>query len=374
MSSFYLPVLLALFLTIYGVDSQACPPWVTSLITDALAQRPDFPGIQLAISSPRYGIECKTSIHSNATEFAEEPPLLVDTPWRIASITKTFTAVAALRLFEQKRLDLHAPIVNYLPQWAIPYLDQEQGVSNASKITSWMLLHHTSGLGDFASDPRWREAIVADPQYRWSQQAVLNWSATYAAPVGIPGAKYFYSDTGYTYLGLVIEHITQTGIAAAVRKLTRLDESCMPFTYWEILERTPQKIPPRAGQYYQSLDSTQWDASFDLYGAGGLVSNSLDLNHFAKALHGGQVLGKAAMELMYTTESSGTYGCGLVNMSYAGHQAWGHTGFWGAWSEHIPSLDLTVSGTQNQATVPLFDLNQFVQKFVQEECSPIYLE
>ncbi|KAJ4509127.1 hypothetical protein HRR83_007192 [Exophiala dermatitidis] len=97
---------------------------------------------------------------------------------------------------------------------------------------------------------------MANPEYRWTQQTVLAWAAANVTGVGFPGERNHYSDTGNTYLGLVIENVTELNLAEAGRTLLRLDTLDMPSTYWEILEPTPtqkqnEKVLERAGQYLQ---------------------------------------------------------------------------------------------------------------------------
>lgn len=323
---------------LFAIMTQACPQWITSLLTEAMKERPDFPGLQLAVSSPY--LECKTSI-TNQTE----TPLLPDTPWRIASITKTFTAVAAAKLAEKGVIDLNVPIVEYLPEWAIALL--RQTISSADEITTWMLIHHTSGLGHH-TDEKFMKEVKSNPNRHWTFQDILKWAVHY--PTVTPG-EFHYSDTGYTYLGLIAEE--KGGLPATVRSLYEL-----PNTYWEMLERDGD----RAAQFLADQDVTRWEPSFDLYGAGGMVSNSEDLNRFTRALHTGQIIDT---KVLYHTESTGFYGCGVYKMTFAGHEAWGHTGFWGSWTYYIASLDLVFSGTNNQGVKPAFDIEKLVKAIIE---------
>ena len=367
----YVRILLAISSFLYGRKPQACPQWVTSMLEVTLANYTTWPGIQLTLSSPYCGLDCTTSIQSKSGDFAGEPALLDDTPWRLASITKTFTAVAILKLTERAQLDLHAPAVRYLPGWAIDLLQQSQGVANAGQITTWQLLHHTSGLGDFASDPRWLREVLSMPQHKWTQRTVVEWSTFNSTPVGYPGEAFHYTDTGYTLLGLILENVTRNDLATAVRDLTRLDKLGMTSTWWELLESQPEGSLQRAKQYYDTIDVTDFNPSFDLYAAGGVVSNSRDLNHFGRALYEGQLLDKATTQLMYVLEPSEFYGCGIVNYSFGDQQAWGHTGFWRTWLYWVPSLDLVISGASNQAVGNLFDADKLVRNVISHGCAPL---
>lgn len=366
----HIRIVLAIFSFVHGNTSQACPQWMTSILEVTLANYTTWPGIQLTLSSPHCSLDFTISVQSNASDFAGEPALFDDTPWRLASITKTFTAVAILKLAERAQLDLYAPAVQYLPGWAVDLLRQSQGAANAEQITTWHLLHHTSGLGDFASDPRWMQEVLSNPQHVWTQRSVIEWSTVNSTPVGSPGEVFYYTDTGYTLLGLILENVTRTELAAAVRDLTSLDQLDMPSTWWELLEPEPEGSLQRAGQYYDTIDVTNFNPSFDLYGAGGLVSNSKDLNHFGRALYEGRLLDETSTQLMYVLEPSGTYGCGVVNYSLGGQQVWGHTGFWHTWLYWVPSLDLVISGASNQADGDLFDADHLVRNVIDHGCVP----
>src|SRR5690606_5423625 len=100
--------------------------------------------------------------------------MTVDTPLRIASNTKTFTAATALRLWEQSRLDLEAPVAGLIA----PELDallRERGYA-ADGITVRHLLTHSAGLYDHGSDPRFTQTLFGDPKRRWSREDLVRLS------------------------------------------------------------------------------------------------------------------------------------------------------------------------------------------------------
>lgn len=340
-----------LFLGVPLVSATHCPQWLSPIIGDWLAKYPEDPGVQLHLSSPHCDLHCTTSFQSNASNYTAEPPLLPDSPWRIASVTKPFTAAAILQVAHQDRLDLNASVEEYLPSRATALLEQEQGAENASQITPWMLLHHTSGLGDHSSDPRFRELVLSNPEHKWTTQEILQWCAENLTPLSVPGAEFHYSETGYAYLGLALENTTSLNVGDAVRILDRLDALDMKSTWWEELEPTPPRALPRAGQYYGSIDVTHLDASCCIDGGAGLVSDAKDLSKFARAIHTGHLLDEDSMKLLYTTVPApgfGEYGCGWINTTVAGEQTWWHGGSWGGWMYFVRSLDLVVTGTINQ--------------------------
>ncbi|HEY0116993.1 MAG TPA: serine hydrolase domain-containing protein, partial [Allosphingosinicella sp.] len=86
-------------------------------------------------------------------------PLTVETPLRIASNTKTFVAATILRLWEQRRIDLDAPIAPLLTP-SLEAILRADGYAT-DRITVRHLLSHSGGLYDHGGDPRYIEAVLA---------------------------------------------------------------------------------------------------------------------------------------------------------------------------------------------------------------------
>lgn len=109
-------------------------------------------------------------------------PVKADSLFEACSMTKPLFAYAALKLVEEGELDLHRPLVHYLPG---PYIaDEEQH----RKITAWMVLTHSSGL------PNWRPGGRTG-----GEPLVVHFE---------PGTKTLYSGEGFWFLQRAIECIT----------------------------------------------------------------------------------------------------------------------------------------------------------------------
>jgi D-alanyl-D-alanine carboxypeptidase len=96
------------------------------------------------------------------------------------------------------------------------------------------------------------------------------------------------------------------------------------------------------------------DASFDLYGGGGVVSTVGDLAKFYRALVRGEVFrDPRTLAVMMSVSPSERpierLDTNAVHLIMIGrHQCWGHTGFWGAIAAYCPSTDIAFAWTQNQ--------------------------
>jgi D-alanyl-D-alanine carboxypeptidase len=273
-----------------------------------------------------------------------------DEGFRLASITKTYVAATVLRLHEDGRLDLQAPIGRYLPEDWMTLLASDGYKTDA--ITVRHLLSHTGGLADHAQAPQFVATLKADPQTRWTREGDLHHLVDWTDPVGAPSEKYAYSDTGYILLGAIIERITAQTLAQAVREQLRLDALGVPGTYWERYESPVGGV--RAHQRFEGLDTHDWDPSMDLYGGGGLVAPPVDVAAFFDALLAGRVFKRAeTLALMQSADGlpkGSPYRLGVFEYDLEGTKAFGHSGFWGTLVAREPESGRTISGAVTDRT------------------------
>jgi D-alanyl-D-alanine carboxypeptidase len=314
-----------------------------------LAADPTVPGEALAVLAP--GL--RTALAVGASDTATGAPLQPDTPFRIASVTKTFVAAAVLRLVEQGKVKLDAPITRYLSRGSLDVLRADG--YDVGRITVRQLLQHTSGLDDYATKAEFDAANIAEPRHRWTRDEQLRFAAEHGDPVGDPGEVFAYGDTNYILLGELLERVTGKTLPGAVRSLLRFDRLGLEHTYWEILEPTPPGTPELAHQYFGTeFDGGLLDGSFDLYGGGGLVSTVDDIARFYRALFHGKVFDKPSTLRTMTTPSrpgrdeGGAMGI-YSGVDAAGERCFAHRGFWGTQVVHCPRLDVTFARTLNQA-------------------------
>jgi D-alanyl-D-alanine carboxypeptidase len=221
-----------------------------------------------------------------------------------------------------------------------------------------MLLHHTSGLYDFASDPRYEAAVLANPERHWTRLGQLRWALTHGHPYGKPGSVYTYSDTGYILLGAIIERATGRKLGDAVPWLLRFERLGLRHTRWEDGRPLPGT---RQHQYFGTSDLTGADPSFDLYGGGGLIGTAGDLARFWHELFAGSVIRRrslAELERIPKPARQDQGGAGLYRTRIDRRIAWFHAGFWGTIALEIPSerLTVTVSMGQAKASATMFQL------------------
>lgn len=286
-----------------------------------------------------------------------------DEGFRLASITKTYVAATALRLHEDGRLDLQASIERYLPSDWMQLLASDG--YRPRDITVRQLLSHTGGIADATQAPQFIATIKANPQTQWTREGDLRHLVDWTDPVGAPGEKFAYSDTGYVMLGAIIERITGQALPQAVREQLRLDALGVPGTYWERFEAPVGGA--RAHQRFEGLDTYDWDPSMDLYGGGGLVAPPADVAVFFDALFAGRIFKQpATLALMQAADglpAGSPYRLGVFDYKLGGTAALSHSGFWGTLVAREPVSGRTISGAVTDRS-DFKTLSQLVNDYV----------
>lgn len=330
-----------------------------------VANHPTVPGAVLRVEAPQIGLSWEDARGRFA--FGEDRPLEPSDAFRTASVTKTFTAAAVLRLSEQGDLALGDPIAAYLPNKLVRRIAVIDHRSYGRLITIRQLLNHTSGVYDYAIDPGWRDEVLADPHRTWRPRELVHVAIRGGDPYFRPGRGFHYSDTGYVLLGLIVRRITGLPLAGAYRELLPISELGLDDTYLEGREPAPAGSNERAHQYIDEIDTTQWNPSFDNFGGGGLVSTAADLDIFMRALFEGRVLtGPKALDAMLRVSRHANYALGLFRDHEVDRRAWNHTGFFGSFMYFVPSLDLSFAGSVNQANAPSVGLVRSVIRIVDD--------
>ena len=214
------------------------------------------------------------------------------------------------------------------------------------QITVRHLLSHTSGLADHAQSKQFLGMIKTDPGFEWSRARDVARLVEWTDPVGKPGEKYAYSDTGYVLLGAIVEEITGQDLPDAVRAQLKLDQLGLQDTYWERYE--PARGRVRAHQIFEGTDTYGWNPTMDLFGGGGLVASAADVATFFDALLEGRVFArKDTLERMRSASglpADSPYRLGLLTYDFEGTPGIGHSGFWGTLVVREPKSSRTIAG------------------------------
>ena len=229
-------------------------------------------------------------------------PNTSQTVFRLASLTKPFTAAAVLQLQEQGLLDVNDTVDHYLPDYP-----------HGSELTVYQLLNHTSGTPDYEflrSSTALRNAVSLDDLIDIFADLPLEFP---------PGSQWNYSNSGYAVLTAIIETVSGQNYADYLAEHI-FQPLGMDSTGYEDSDAI---LPHRAAGYTWDGAGYHNSEFFDISnaaGAGGLVSTVHDMYKWDRALYSDEVLGQASREAFFTptaTIAEGvryTYGGGMIEM------------------------------------------------------------
>lgn len=330
------------------------------LLYEHLKANPEIAGEELSIHTARWSwSNAVGKVNGSAT------PITAQHVFRIASVTKPFVAATILRLMEMGKLDIEQPIASLLSTETAEML--RKGGYDPDKITVQQLMSHTSGIYDYAQDAKFRTKVFTDPTHQWSRSEQVKFAMINGKPIGPPGQRFGYSDTGYILLGEIIERHTGDNLGKSARSLLRFDRLGLKDTYWEQFEQKPAKVL-FAGNAIGSNDLTHANHSFDLFGGGGLISSTNDLATFMRALVRGDVFADRRTLAMLLTVTDAARdpddyreieGNGVVLVKIGRYKCFGHSGFWGVDTAYCPENDLSFAWTVNHAGDRMTAVNFF---------------
>lgn len=306
-------------------------------------------GVHSAIGRLEIGNEVVFAGAAGTHSDVDRSPVLADTPFRIASVGKLFTAVAVLRLAERGGLTLDTPIGGLLPKALVDRLHVMGGVSRGPRLTVRQLLGHTTGLANIDSDPTFNGAVAKNPARRWKPEELLEFGIA-LGPKFEPGTGQLYSSPNYMLLGLVIEAVTNKPYHRVVREEV-LDRLGLRETFEETSEGPgPRKL---AQSFMGRLNVNLASPSFE-FADGGFVSTTADLCRFGHALARGALFDRAETQAaMLQAQGSERIGLGPwlreIELRSGPAAVVYHAGYWGVLLLVVPERDITIAFTVNQA-------------------------
>jgi len=242
---------------------QAVFPLVDSLFHTYAVQH-HYPGFA-------YGLVVDGQVvHSGAfgyTDVEKKTPATVHSLFRIASMSKSFTATAILKLRDEGKLQLDDPAYKYIPEMRqLHYL-----TTDASPITIRQLLTHAAG---FPEDNPWGDRQLQDTDAELI--ALINKGISFS---NAPGVAYEYSNLGFTLLGHIVSKVSGMPYEQYITK-NILQPLGMSNTQWEYTKVPPQQL----AHGYRWLNE-QWVEQPMLhdgaYGAmGGLITSIEDFGKY----------------------------------------------------------------------------------------------
>ncbi len=289
-------------------------------------------------------------------------PVTTQTQFFIASVSKSFTALAVMQLVEAGKIDLDAPVQKYLPEFTLA------DPNVASQITIRHLLNHTSGL----SEPGFPDMVLPQPQTIAERVTSLR----SARPAARPGTEYHYFSPNYGILARVVEVVSGQTFSQYMQ-----DHVFTPLA----MSNTRSVVTSAEGKLADGplakghlvifgVPVAYPEADGYLGGSGGVISTAEDMAHYLIAqTNGGQFQGRqlvspTSLDLMHTppAEINSTYAMGWTESKINGRRMLEHNGVLSTYSADVILLPEENVGIALLYNVSAFPANTFAEPEIRD--------
>ena len=238
------------------------------------------------------------------------------TSFHLASVSKTFTAMAILKLWEEGKLQVDAPASTYLPGFPLP------------GVTVRTLLNHRSGIPNYV---HYMERLGWDRKKAVTNQDVLDFLIARHKDIQLakPDTRFSYSNTNYALLALIIEKVSGQNYGEFLR-LTFFELLGMKDSY--VFNDKMKELS--LSSYFYSGREYAFDYLDMVYGDKNIYSTVRDLLKWHQALQGGLLFKPETLEAAYTGYSNekkgiNNYGLGWrMQLLPNGKKFIYHNGWW----------------------------------------------
>jgi CubicO group peptidase (beta-lactamase class C family) len=278
-------------------------------------------------------------------------PCTAETNFRLASLTKQFTAMSILMLLEKQKLSLEYPITKFFPEFP------EYGKT----ITIAQLLSHRSGLMDY------EDLMPEGTTIPLSDRNVLYLLCKQNKTYFTPGSQFRYSNGGYALLSLIVQTISGNTFAEFLKQNIF---SALQMNDTLAYEPGTSAIANRAFGYAKEDESfvpSDQSLTSSILGDGGIYSSLHDLYKWDQALYTEKLISKNLLQRAFsavspTSDMTGSgYGFGWYVSKYHGTNLVWHYGSTCGFTTHIDRFlqqNFTVIILTNRREAEISDIPQ----------------
>jgi CubicO group peptidase (beta-lactamase class C family) len=247
-------------------------------------------------------------------DLENKTPTKAESAYRLASITKTFTAVGILQLVEKGKIDLDAEVQTY-----VPYFPKKKW-----PVTVRLLLGHLGGISHYKDIDKEGHIKV----HKDTKEALAIFSDFDL--VAEPGTKYQYSSYGFNLLGAVIEGASGRSYGDYIK-----ENIFVPLGMGNSRLDDPDDLIPNRVRGYRLINNQIKNSEFvdisSRFAGGGTRSTAVDMLKYARGIMEGKLLKKETEEMMFTSMATREgrltdYGMGWSVSPWHGHFQVAHGG------------------------------------------------
>ena len=213
------------------------------------------------------------------------------------------TAALIFMAIEQGKLSLETRVDNILEKETVDGLFVFENTDYRSEVTVRHLLGHTSGVNDYFESKTFdgssfSDDMINNPDTFWTPEMLLDYTRNRQRAIAKPGEKFFYSDTGYVLLGLIVEAVFGMPFHQALETYlfqpADMRETHLCF-YSEGFDQNAL-----APAYINGIDVHLFRSISADFSGGGLSTTAVDLLKFLDFLQNEQFVSRKSLDLMAT--------------------------------------------------------------------------
>jgi len=267
------------------------------------------------------------SLSTGTADKKRKNPITDESIFRLASVTKTFTASVIFKLIEEGKLSINDKLTTFFP-----------GYAHATNVTIKNLLDHSSGIKELLTLPDILMGSTLNSDKIWDINQIVSTISRKKLDFAT-GTDHKYSNTNTVLLGLIAEKISGRKMAELYRDYLFNDLNIHNI-FFSPYEGTPEglisgydrKLLPTPGLYEISAKNTAWATS--AFTSGALVATSSETAWFYHNLFMGKILSGNSLAIMKSFEPANKpdnehlkyFGRGLFKWDINGNTYWGHEG------------------------------------------------
>ena len=271
-----------------------------------------------------------------------------DWHYRIASVSKTFTAASIMLLDQQGKLRIDDTLSDMIPGTNVPYLadSPNYAIPNKDRITIRQVLSHRAGIFDVFNNPvpessalpyagqyynSYVYSTLNEPDHQFTADELIGVVAANKLSTGEPGTEYHYSDTGYTLLAKIVERVSGRSYDRFLRENfwgpLGLDQTSAPWNGDDVSLPEPF-FTGRVSDGTGFFDIAEDNMSSQV-GPGNVISTAADLAHWVRALLSGRgpLTREQVARMTIVPAGNATYALGIGNTPIGMGHSGAHPGY-----------------------------------------------
>lgn len=263
-----------------------------------------------------------------------------NTPVKIGSISKTFTATLVFKTIEQGLIKIDQSINGYFPD-----------LPNSKKITIRHLLNHQSGIKSYTSSKEFMKQRTSTATKDSILDEIINYPSLFN-----PGTQSQYSNSNYFLLASLLERIHNESYDQLIKETIVVPlELNNTFVFSDLKSQTiyPSYIKTPSWKEFEATNPNY------TFGAGSIIASSSDTNRFIQALFNEELITKDSLELMLKSHNG--LGHGMNTYTVLGRKGFGHRGSLDGFKSialYFPDENLSLTILSNAASSEIPDLTK----------------